>query len=80
MKLRQNFVIQISAACLMLASVAGLSASSNDNLNPNTSQPSQLSLELLSIESFLVATPIKSSGSDPEPKPRNILNGSFKAV
>lgn len=80
MKLHQSLVIQISAACLMLASFAGLSAGSNDNLRPQTSQFSQLRLESLSIESFVAATQIKSSGNDPEPQPVNIRNGSFKAV
>ncbi|NJN72025.1 MAG: hypothetical protein HC799_04025 [Limnothrix sp. RL_2_0] len=79
MKLRQDLVIQISAA-LMLTSFAGLSASSHDHSSSNASQFSQFSLELLSTEAFIVATPIKSSGSEPEPQPRNILNGSFKVV
>lgn len=80
MKLHQGLVIQISATCLMLASFAGLSAGSNDNLRPHTAQSSQLRLESLSIESFVATTPIKSSGNDPEPRPVNIRNGSFKAV
>jgi hypothetical protein len=79
-KLRQDLVIQISAACLMLSSFAGLSAGGNDNLSQNTSQSFQLGSELLSTELFVAAAPIESSGNAPEPKPVNIRNGSFKAV
>lgn len=80
MKLRQGLVIQISTACLMLASFAELSAGSSDDFRPNISQSSKFRSESLFIESFVATTPIKSSGNDPEPQPVNIRNGSFRSV